>query len=247
LSEKIIRNRKLQRLKSFDYSTDGAYFITICIANRENLFGEIVNGKMIPNACGKVAQKCWQEIPNHFPDTRLDEFIVMPNHIHGIVWIENDGGVGGGVGNAGGDVGNKNFCSLRGSVMQDFCLPHGAKDDNTRVGNMGGDNACVGNCHENSLRGAIQNGCQSNKIPWQTKLSYSLSSIIRGFKIGVTKWCRQNNQENFRWQKSFYDRIIRDEEELNRIREYIWANPVNWETDENYFSITPSRGKSSQR
>lgn len=188
LTLKIIRNRKPQRLKSFDYSTDGFYFITICTANRENFFGEIRNGKMIPNACGEIVQKCWQEIANHFPDARLDEFIVMPNHIHGIVWIEN----------VGGGVGNKNFCSLR---------------------------------------GAIQNDCQSNKIPWQTKLSHSLSSIIRGLKIGVTKWCRQNNQENFAWQKSFYDRIIRDEEELNRMREYILQNPVNWENDSNNLSI----------
>ena len=180
---------------------------------------------MIPNACGEIARKCWYEIPNHFPYSQLDEFIVMPNHIHGIVWIENNGDDSAYVGNAGGDVGNKNFCSLRDSVMQNFCLPHGPKDDNT----------CVGNCHGNSPRGAIQNDCQSNKIPWQTKLSYSLSSIIRGFKIGVTKCCRQNNQENFAWQKSFHDRIIRDEEELNRIREYMWANPANWETDENYF------------
>lgn len=189
--EKTIRNRKPQRLKSFDYSTDGAYFITICTANRENFFGEIVNGKMVLNACGEIAQKCWQEISNHFTAARLDGFIVMPNHIHGIVWIENVGGVGGG-------VGNKNFCSLR---------------------------------------SAIQNDSQSNKISWQTKLSHSISSIIRGFKIGVTKWCRQNNQENFAWQKSFYDRIIRDEEELNRIQDYILNNPANWETDENNFPI----------
>ncbi|MEK7511703.1 MAG: hypothetical protein AAB575_01685, partial [Patescibacteria group bacterium] len=71
------------------------------------------------------------------------------------------------------------------------------------------------------------------EIPWQTKWSKSLSSIIRGFKIGVTKWCRENGQENFQWQKSFYDHVIRNEKALNNIREYICNNPIRWFRDRN--------------
>ncbi|PIZ67970.1 hypothetical protein COY13_02145, partial [Candidatus Roizmanbacteria bacterium CG_4_10_14_0_2_um_filter_36_35] len=69
--------------------------------------------------------------------------------------------------------------------------------------------------------------------PWQTKLSKSLSSIIRGFKIGVTKQCRKHNKNIVIWQKSFYDHIIRNEESLDKIRQYIRDNPKNWNKDRN--------------
>jgi len=159
-------DRKRMRLKDFDYSADGAYFVTICTKDKEHFFGEIKNDKIILNAIGNTAEKCWQEIPDHFPDSEIDEYVIMPNHAHGIIWIKN------------GFVGNENFHSLRGAK------------------------------------------------------SRSLSSIIRGFKIGVTKFCRENGHKNFAWQSSFHDRIIRDESELNRIREYIQNNPLNWELDE---------------
>ena len=62
------------------------YFITICTQDRQNVFGEIVDGQMVLNEFGLIAQSCWNEIPRHFNDTRLDEFVIMPNHIHGIIW-----------------------------------------------------------------------------------------------------------------------------------------------------------------
>jgi len=68
----VDQNRKLPRLKNFDYTTDGAYFITICTANRENIFGEIQNNKMVLNDLGRIAEKYWREISNHFPDVKLD-------------------------------------------------------------------------------------------------------------------------------------------------------------------------------
>ncbi|MCX6807390.1 MAG: hypothetical protein NTZ80_01085 [Patescibacteria group bacterium] len=129
-------------------------------------FGEIENGAVILNECGEVAARFWQEIPNHFGYARLDEWIVMPNHVHGIIWIENN---------------------------------------------------TVGNCHGNSLQ---------NIKPRRFQL---IPIIINHFKSAVTREIRRQNLDvNFAWQKSFYDRIIRDDDELNRIREYIIQNPVKW-------------------
>lgn len=156
------KERKLNRLKDYDYSQDGYYFITICTKNKEHFFGDISNGEVSTNAIGKAVNLCWNDIPKHFPFVQLDEFIIMPNHIHGIIIINN--------------VGNENLRS-------------------------------------------------PSKI--------SLSSIIKGFKIGVTKWCNKNDHEYFEWQKSFYDHIIRDEKSLDNIREYIRNNPLKWETDKN--------------
>lgn len=167
-------DRKLNRLKGYDYSQNGYYFVTICTKNRQEFFGEIKNGELTLNEYGKITKKCWREIPDHFPNVILDEFIIMPNHIHGIVIIKNN------------DEGNKNFCSL----------------------------------------------------PWQTKLSKSLSSIIRGFKIGVTKYFREKNNDEFVWQKSFYDHIIRNEKSLFNIRKYVQNNPFKWTSEQDRNHLT---------
>ncbi|MFH0776171.1 MAG: transposase [Patescibacteria group bacterium] len=173
------RDRKLPRLKDFDYSTDGAYFVTICTANREQIFGKICDGKMILNEFGKITEKCWRDLPNHYSNCVLDEFVVMPNHFHGIIWIEN------------------NF-----------------DPDNGKS---------VGNGHARSLQETVLS------LPKKT----NLSTVIGSFKSATTKIIRQqNSQIDSGWQKSFFDRIIRDEDELNRIRDYIWQNPENWEKDE---------------
>ena len=76
------------RLSNWDYSSNASYFITICTANREHYFGTIINKKMQLSPIGKFACKSWKDIPNHFPHFYLDEFVVMPNHVHGIVMIE---------------------------------------------------------------------------------------------------------------------------------------------------------------
>ena len=85
-----MRERKSNRLKGFDYSRSGYYFVTICTLKRKEWFGEIGKGQMIPNTYGKIAQNLWEEIPVHFERVAVDEFTVMPNHIHGIVIIEGD-------------------------------------------------------------------------------------------------------------------------------------------------------------
>ena len=88
-----IHHRKSIRLKGYDYSREGLYFITICCHNRDCLFGEIIENndlinptqQMILNDAGKIAIECWLQIPEHFPNVILHEHIIMPNHIHGII------------------------------------------------------------------------------------------------------------------------------------------------------------------
>jgi REP element-mobilizing transposase RayT len=89
------KQRKPNRLRNYDYSTSGIYFITICTAARAGdtymrpLLGKIVNGKMILNQKEAIAEKCWREIPLHFPVAALDAYVLMPNHIHGIISIDD--------------------------------------------------------------------------------------------------------------------------------------------------------------
>ncbi|MBU4269145.1 MAG: glucose-6-phosphate dehydrogenase [Acidobacteria bacterium] len=87
-----IHRRRSIRLKGWDYGSLGYYFVTICTQNREYLFGDITNGNIALNDVGHIVEKCWQDIPAHFPHADLDEFIVMPNHFHGIIVIEGSVG-----------------------------------------------------------------------------------------------------------------------------------------------------------
>ena len=160
------RNRKLNRLKNWDYSSYGYYAVTICIKNRIEYFGNIQNNKMNLNQYGEITKHCWYDLPNHYWNCKLDKFTIVPNHVHGIILIDND---------------------------------------------------------------SVGNGFK----PFPTK-RYSLSEMIRGFKTFSSRRINQfQNQFLFQWQKSFYDRIIRDDQELYRQRNYIINNPANWKNDRN--------------
>lgn len=114
------RNRKSIRLKGYDYSFPGLYFITICTYKRECLFVDIIDGKMCLSAMGEIVDKYWNEIPKHYPLARLDEYVIMPNHIHGIIEIIDERPVGNG---HIGMVGNRHACSLPGNGRQYAQLP----------------------------------------------------------------------------------------------------------------------------
>lgn len=85
-------HRKSIRLKGFDYSSAGVYFVTICAKDRKCIFGKVQNGRMILNDLGEMVQYQWKEIPIHFQNVELDEFVVMPNHFHGILWLLDGSG-----------------------------------------------------------------------------------------------------------------------------------------------------------
>jgi len=171
--------RKANRLKDYDYSRNGFYFVTICTKNRKEYFGEINDEKMVLNEYGEIAEKLWLEIPNHFEDVKLDEYIIMPNHVHGIIIIDSDEE----------PVGNRHACSL-------------------------------------------QEGRQYQKLP----------VVIGSYKSAVTREINQIHNE-FQWQKSFYDHIIRNDKSLHRIRKYIHYNPLKWEYDQENQNEIPLKQK----
>ena len=183
------------RHPNWDYGCNAAYFVTICTKHREHLFGNIENQIMIKSQLGHDAFECWQAIPQHFPFVRLGEFVVMPNHVHGIIIIDHD--------NIGGDVPveTQNFASL-----------------------------------------PPQSTLSPNKFGPQ---SQNLASVVRGYKIGVTKMPRnggntftgtgipQPNTQTI-WQPRYHDLIIRNANEYASIENYIINNPANWSEDKFY-------------
>jgi REP element-mobilizing transposase RayT len=170
-------NRQSIRLKGYDYSKPGYYFVTICVADRYCLFGEILDEEMHLNEYGKIAKAEWLRTENLRDNVCLDEFVVMPNHVHGIIKIID-----------------KN--SSRGVSPY---APAAAKKS------------------KNKFRSPSNN----------------LGAMVRGYKSTVTKQINKlNNQPGDKvWQRNYYDHIIRNRHELNRIRKYIQDNPKNWEND----------------
>lgn len=153
-----LRRRSI-RLKGYDYTQSGAYFVTICAQNREGLFGEVVNGEMVLSEAGKMVGHIWKELLIRFPSVELDAFVVMPNHIHGIIIIVGAG----------------------------LALPYSPK----------------------------------------------LGDVVGTFKsisaICVNRLLSRVGQPL--WQRNYYEHIIRDEDKLNLIRQYILENPLRWEMD----------------
>ena len=99
------------RASWWDYGSNAAYFVTICTQNRIHFFGEIEKQTMVLSALGKHAETCWYDIPNHFPFVQLGAFVIMPNHVHGIIIIDKPNTVDS-VGNVGNVVETQNFASL---------------------------------------------------------------------------------------------------------------------------------------
>jgi REP element-mobilizing transposase RayT len=199
------RNRKNIRLKGYDYSSKGLYFITICTKDREHYFGEIENQKFEYSPIGAIAYTFWNEIPNHFRNIRLGEFKIMPNHIHGIIEI-------GRTGHGLSQVRTRHGVSQQSSSEFPVGPPHGVADGMPN-----------GPSHGTADR-------ISNKNEFGKTIPGSVSVIIGQFKSSVTRWCNENDF-NFAWQSRFHDHIIRNESEYYRIEQYIINNVANWRDD----------------
>ena len=168
------------RIQGYDYAQNGAYFITICTKDKKHFFGKVKAGKMILSEIGKIVDNEWQKTEKLRKNVILDEYIIMPNHFHAILFINNSDNV-------------ETHCNA-------------------------------------SLRCDKQ---YKNKFGPQIN---NLASIVRGFKGSVTRQVHIAGFANFAWQSRFYDRIIRSDIELNKIREYIQINPREWDSDRNNIS-----------
>jgi REP element-mobilizing transposase RayT len=138
------------RLPWFDYSSTGAYFVTVCTRNHQCSLGQIVDGAVRLSAIGEMVLSCWNAIPDHFPHVTLDAFVVMPNHVHGVLLFADQ-----------------------------------------RAGH-----------------------------------ARPLQTVVGSFKAAVSRWAGKTV-----WQRNYWERVIRNDDELNAIRAYIDDNPLRWPAD----------------
>jgi putative transposase len=179
--------RRSSRLKGYDYTQAGAYFVTICAYQRECLFGQLENGLVASSNYGRIAERCWKVLPRDFPRVELDVFVVMPNHLHGIIVL------------------TARHTAGRGEAF----IQRPQKQLRPSLANA------------SPLRQA--HGTQPG----------SVAAIMQNFKSVSTRKINRSRATPGMpvWQRDYYEHIIRDEDDLCRIREYIVNNPLQWEVD----------------
>lgn len=214
------------RLQNWDYGWEAIYFVTICTKDRIHYFGEIDNGEMKLSPIGAIADVLWYELRNHFDNIELDAFVVMPNHIHGIIAINNDGGDGNNGGN--GDNGETSHTN---GTTHDAAM------------HTDGTTHTVETTHALSLQLSPQSSSSSSTTIGQKRFQHqgskTLSSIVGAYKSAVSRHAHRLGYD-FAWQSRFYDNIVRNNDALNRIEKYIHNNPNNWKEDKFYQPITES-------
>jgi REP element-mobilizing transposase RayT len=163
-------------LRGHDYAQTGMYYVTVCVKDRECILGENLQNEVKLSRIGKIVKECWEGIPKHFSHAMLDEFVIMPDHLHGIIIL----------------VGTRHAVSqpLASSQREEISLQTGEEFGRPICG--------------------------------------SLSTIMRSFKSAASNRIHSEGYPEFAWQSRFYDHILRDARDLERVRRYIRNNPTRW-------------------
>lgn len=186
MTDRLIRHRRSLRLPGHNYASPGAYYVTICTHDRSCLFGDVIDREVHLSRWGEIAQGCWAAIPDHAPTVSLDVFVVMPNHVHGIIVID--------------------VTTVKSHSLPPIRAQHAAPLPLLPPGSP-------------SLRIEVVPG--------------SLGAIVRSYKAAVTRQIKaQDRPDGPIWQRNYYEHVVRDQSDLDRIHAYIDANPACWQDDQ---------------
>jgi REP-associated tyrosine transposase len=216
-----LHHRRSIRLNGYDYSRSGLYFITICAQDRLCLFGEIKNGAMILNDAGKMMNKWWHELKHKYQNIKLHEQIVMPNHFHGIIEIDNTSA-------------HTDPAPAPAPVGADLCVCPVNGQTVVLRGQTHRSAPTDGNDSDNGTQkgGYTQKGGHTGP---------PLHAMVQWFKTMTTneyiRGVKQNNWPRFNkklWQRNYYEHIVRSEKSYLQISDYIRTNPMKWHEDKYY-------------
>jgi REP element-mobilizing transposase RayT len=198
------------RLQNWDYGSNGAYFITICTKEMQHFFGEVVDKKMILNSAGLLAEEYLIEILKQFPYVEFGNFQIMPNHMHGILIID------------------QSVVATTATVETRF-IASNLDDKNELIASNLDD---IADSSETRLIASVpeRDGIGGFAGENNPMLADNISRIIRWYKGRCTFEIRKINP-NFGWHSRFHDHIIRNSESFERIQNYIEENPARWEDD----------------
>ncbi|OGR07662.1 MAG: hypothetical protein A2511_16940 [Deltaproteobacteria bacterium RIFOXYD12_FULL_50_9] len=210
-----LHHRRSIRIKGYDYAEVGAYFVTICSQGREGVFGEIVDSEMQMNEAGRMVEAVWQGLSDRYPQLCIDEFVVMPNHFHGIVVI----------------------CYQRGKTGPELGMP--TQNIGPNFNGRRGEPCVRPICHGVDQEGEQDNKGEHEVRPYRSGTGENtVGRIVQAFKSLTTnayiRGVKALGWQPFPgrlWQRNYYERIIRNESELHKARQYIVENPMKWDCD----------------
>ncbi|MEW6181024.1 MAG: transposase [Chloroflexota bacterium] len=245
-------NRRSIRLKGYDYSQPGAYFVTICTRDRACLFGTVVNGEMRLNEWGEIVLWTWRDLPNHVPNVQLDAFVIMPNHVHGIIIITDPVNAPAAVG-AGSEPAPTQPQPAPTQPQPAPTQPQPAPTQPQPAPTQPQSAPTQPQPAPTQPQPAPTQPQPASAQPTPDQSIESISGGIAAKRYGLPEIMRQfktfsalriNKQRGTPglpiWQRNYYEHIIRNEESLNRIRQYIADNPLRWALDqENPAGIKP--------
>jgi len=201
------------RLQNWNYRWNAVYYVTICTRDQHCYFGEIAEGRMVLSRIGIIANVLWHEIAKHCKNVELGPFVVMPNHIHGILIISGNNDDGQNVTDIG--VETTHALSLRSGET-----PHAINVETTHALSL----------RTGETNPGVTGDAAIGKSRFQHQGRNTLSSLVGSYKSAVSKHAHRLGFE-FAWQSRFYDRIIRDEQAYLIISDYIINNPLKWDED----------------
>jgi putative transposase len=211
-----IHHRRSIRLKGYDYTQCGAYFVTICTQGRVCLFGDVMDGEMVLNPFGRVVATYWERLPRHFPRVQLGTWVVMPNHVHGIIIITDDDGGGG-----------------RGEAFPQSSMM------TMRAGNAqaSGRQGIGGECLAPTTTTMTATPTTPNGAP-----PGSVGAIVGNVKSTITRRINQMRHTPGAdvWQRNYWEHIILSPEAHARIEDYILVNPARWRADDLHPDAPPN-------
>lgn len=194
------RHRSI-RLSGYDYAQGGVYAFTIVVASRRCCLGRVVGEEFVCAVAGSIVQDVWNRLPSRFATILLDAFVVMPNHVHGIVILGAQPGFGHEVA--------MNDDATPGIVASPFMATY-------------------------STQPPTKSGKPPLQPPSRNPAAPALGEIVRSLKAASTTRIRKECLPDFAWQPGYWDRIVRNDHELDRFRGYIATNPVRWTMDREY-------------
>ncbi|NBG67131.1 transposase [Acidiluteibacter ferrifornacis] len=227
-------NRRSIRLKGYDYSSAGLYFITICCQNRISRFGHIENGTMILNEFGRVANDEWLNTPYIRKNIQLGEFIIMPNHMHGIIRILHAAEFN--LPNSTGELHSPQSIELNPPQSIELNSPQSIELHSPKSIEM--DSPQSKELNQSDHEGVCKTPPQSPQ-PRQSRHtpqspSQTIGAIIRGYKSSVTKQLKSLGLNDKLWQRNYHEHIIRNDKAHENISNYIINNPQKWDNDKFY-------------
>lgn len=192
------------RLAGYDYAQAGTYVVTVVVQGRKCCLGSVENYAFRPTVAGDIVREVWERLPKRFPSIDLDAFVVMPNHVHGIV-----------------SLGAKPFSG------GETAINGGATGEQDRVAPP-----FMADSHASSPAP----GSQSNNLrpPSRDPTLPALGEVVRSLKAASTTRIRKEWMPDFKWQARYWDRIVRNDAELDRFRSYIFTNPERWTLDREF-------------